>query len=82
LRDGPEAVRLAERACELSGGKETRYWGTLDAAYARTGKFDQAIATAEKTRQLASAAGQSELARAAESRLELYRKNQPFTETR
>ena len=30
-------VRLAERACQLRGEKEPRYWGTLDAAYAETG---------------------------------------------
>ncbi len=29
LRDGAEAVRLAERACELSGHREARFLGTL-----------------------------------------------------
>ena len=41
LRDGAEAVRLAERACRLSGGKEARFWGTLDAAYAEAGRFSR-----------------------------------------
>src|SRR5205085_1609999 len=33
LRNGAQAITLAERACALSA-KEARYWGTLDAAYA------------------------------------------------
>jgi len=77
-RNGTEAVRLAKKACELSHGKEARYWGTLDAAYAETGQFADAIATAEKTRQLAMAAGQNDLAKAAEERLALYKENKPF----
>lgn len=78
LRDGPEAVRLARKACELDGGKEARFWGTLDAAYAETGQFDKAIATATRTRDLAAASGQPELAAAAERRLKLYASKQPF----
>src|SRR5262249_52432949 len=34
FRNGTEAVQLAEGACELSGHKEARFVGTLDAAYA------------------------------------------------
>jgi tetratricopeptide (TPR) repeat protein len=77
-RNGTEAVRLAERACQLDGGKEARFWGTLDAAYAEAGRFDDAINTAEKARQLAAAANQSDLVKAAETRLGLYRNHQPF----
>ena len=78
LRDGAAAVRLAERACELSGGKEARFFGTLDAAYAEAGRFDEAIRTAEKAQQLAVVAGDKEVAAAAEQRLALYRKQQPY----
>ena len=78
LRDGAEAVRLAERACELTGGKEARFFGTLDAAYAEDGRFSEAITTAEKARGLALAAGDKAIAAAAEQRLTLYRKQQPF----
>jgi protein O-mannosyl-transferase len=78
VRNGPEAVRLAERACETSGGKEARFWATLDAAYAETGRFAEAISTAEKARDLAQAAHQDQVVRAAEARLALYRKQQPF----
>ncbi|HSU56029.1 MAG TPA: tetratricopeptide repeat protein [Candidatus Dormibacteraeota bacterium] len=78
IRNGAEAVRLAEHACQLAGGKEARYWGTLDAAYAEIGRFSDAISAAEKTRQLASTAGDTNLAAAADTRLTLYRKQQPF----
>ena len=55
-----------------------RFWGTLDAAYAEAGRFEEAVNTAEKVRKLAQAANQPELAKAAEQRLALYRKAQPF----
>lgn len=78
VRDGAEAVRLAESACQLSGGKEARFWGTLDAAYAEAGRFDEAVATATKARDLAQAAGQNDIAAAAEQRLQLYRQKKPY----
>jgi tetratricopeptide (TPR) repeat protein len=77
-RNGAEAVRLAEEACRLSGGKVARFWGTLDAAYAEAGRFEEAIATATKTRELALAAGQLDIAKAAEERMVLYRLRKPY----
>jgi hypothetical protein len=81
LRDGPAAVRLAERAREASGGQEARLWGTLDAAYAEAGRFPEAIAAAQKARELALTAGQEELAQAAEARLAGYRNHQAFRDS-
>ncbi len=78
LRNGPEAVSLAERACRLSGDKQPRYWGTLDIAYAEVGRFSDAIAAATKARDLAAAAGQTNAAQAAEARIQLYRQQRPF----
>jgi tetratricopeptide (TPR) repeat protein len=77
-RNGDEAVRLAAEACRLSGGRIARFWGTLDAAYAEAGRFEEAAATAAKTRELALAAGQPDIAKAAAERLALYRARQPF----
>jgi protein O-mannosyl-transferase len=79
LRDGAEAVRLAEEACRLSGGKEARFLGTLDAAYAEAGRFADAQATAAKARELALASGQPEIARQAEERIALYQSGKPCT---
>ena len=73
-----EPIRLAEKACELSGGKEARFWGTLDATYAAAGQFEQAIETAKKARELALAAGHADLAKAAEERMAFYQNHKPF----
>ena len=78
LRDGAEAVRLAERARDLTGGKEARCWGTLDAAYAEAGRFADALAAAAKACDLAQAAGQTDIARQAQERMALYRAGQPW----
>jgi len=78
VRNGTEAVTLGERACELTGGKEARFFGTLDAAYAEAGRFDDAIKTATKARELALASGQKEIAARAEQRLQFYRNHKPW----
>ena len=47
LRNGEEAVRLAERACRLTQYKEAILIGTLAAAYAEVGRFDKAVDAAD-----------------------------------
>jgi protein O-mannosyl-transferase len=78
VRDGPAAVILAERACQLSSNKESRFLATLDMAYAEAGRFAEAIATAEKSRELALSTGDEQGAQQAETRLALYRKHEPY----
>jgi Flp pilus assembly protein TadD len=78
LRNGCEAVRLAERACQLTQRKEPRFLGTLDAAYAEAGCFLEATRTAAETRALAESANQSDLAKAAEERLKYYQAGKAF----
>ena len=53
IRNGKEAVGLGERACRLTNYEQPFYLGTLAAAYAEAGRFNDAIATAEKARDLA-----------------------------
>jgi cytochrome c-type biogenesis protein CcmH/NrfG len=77
LRNGPEAVELAEAACRLSP-QEPRYLGTLDAALAEAGRFPEAIAAAEKARALAEAQNQPDIASQAGLRLALYREGKPY----
>src|ERR1051326_2017148 len=81
VRDTTEAIRLAEAACRLSGGNEARFFGTLDAAYAGAGRFEEAITTAQKARDLAVFAGQKQIAQQAEERLALYRARKPYYST-
>ena len=78
LRNGTEAVRLAERACQLTDSRNPHLLGTLDAAYAETGRFDDAIRTAEQVRSLAIALNDKSLAESAEKRKALYERKEPF----
>ncbi|MGO8835921.1 MAG: tetratricopeptide repeat protein [Limisphaerales bacterium] len=78
LCDGNEAVRLAGRACQLTGSREAYLMGTLAAAYAEAGRYNDAVATAEKARALALAQGQTEIAAKNEQLLELYKSGRAF----
>jgi protein O-mannosyl-transferase len=80
LRDGARAVELAERACKLTDYRETIMVGTLGAAYAEAGRFDDAIATAQKACTLATESGKTELLNINQNLLELYRQHQPYRE--
>ena len=78
FRDGAEAVRLAERACAMSSYKKPLYEETLAAAYAEAGRFDEAVATMARGRELALARGESELAERTLKLIEFYKLRQPF----
>jgi Tfp pilus assembly protein PilO len=78
LRNGPEAVRLAERACQQTQYKEIVPIRTLAAAYAEAGRFDDAVATARKALAMVLAQGPKELAARDEQLLELYKSGRPY----
>jgi protein O-mannosyl-transferase len=78
VRNGEEAVRLAESSCQVTGGQDLKALATLDAAYAEANRFEDAIATASKVRDLASSRGQAQVASAADSRLAEYRSRRPY----
>lgn len=80
VRDGARAVQLAERACEITGYKQTILVGTLAAAYAEAGRFDDATATAEKACALAASSGEQDLLQKTRQLLELYRAHKPYHE--
>ena len=80
LRNGAEAVRLAERACELTHDGEPLFIGTLAAAYAEAGRFPEAVTTAEKAAQLATSAGLKKVAEKNQQLLELYRAGKAYHE--
>lgn len=81
IRSPNEAVELAERAVELTGGSDPSVLDTLAAAYAATGQFDRAIATAERGLTLLSGGTDPELASTMSARLGLYRKRLPYRES-
>jgi len=80
LRDGPEAVRCAERACALTDYRQARMVGTLAAAYAAAGRFEEAVDTARRAIELALAAGDPHFAAANRQLLRLYEARRPYHE--
>lgn len=78
LRDGKKAVQLATRACELTQYQEALLIGTLAAAQAEAGQFPEAVATAERARDRATASGQPEIAQKNAELRELYRSGKSF----
>ncbi len=80
VRNGPLAVKYARHACELSHFKKTILIGTLAAAYAEAGQFDDAIATARKACGNASAQGETGLLKSNQELMTLYQNHQPYHE--
>ena len=78
LRNGADAVTLAERACRLTDFRQPLFLGTLAAAYAESGRFDAAIQTAERAQKLAATAGDRGLVERNEHLLEMYRQGKPY----
>jgi len=89
FRNGAEAVKLAARACELDHNRQPIFIGTLAAAYAEAGRFDEAAAAArqahdlaleraEKAANPADAKAAKELAARNLELLEVYRSRQPY----
>jgi protein O-mannosyl-transferase len=74
FRDGPEAVRLATRACELTGYNKPLFIGTLAAAQAEAGDFPSAIVTAERAAALATSLKLEDTAAKNRELIEQYRR--------
>ena len=81
LRQGAEAVRLAEQACELTLQREPQLLQTLAAAYAEAGRFADAVKTAEKARDLATADRLKDVVAKSAELLELFRAGKPYRTT-
>ena len=71
LRDGARALELAERLPRAAGGAAAADLDVLAAAYAETGRFEEAIEAATTARKLAQRAG-APVAREIRRRLESY----------
>jgi tetratricopeptide (TPR) repeat protein len=80
IRDGVQAVKYAGRACELTHYGMAPLVDTLAAAYAEAGRYDEAMAAAQKACALATAAGEPELLEKNQKLLALYRAHQPYHE--
>jgi tetratricopeptide (TPR) repeat protein len=80
LRDGPEAVRLAERVVSLSHSNDAGHLDTLAAAYAEAGQFSNAVVTARTALALARQTGLTNDVREISTRLALYKAGRPCRE--
>ena len=78
LRDGPKAVQLAEQALRISGDRIPIIFRTLAAAYAETGRFSEAIQTAQHGIELANNRGNPALASELQSSIYLYEGGKPL----
>jgi tetratricopeptide (TPR) repeat protein len=77
-RDGTEAVRLAEHACDLSERKIAALLDTLAAAYAETGDFPRATSAAEEALNRARSSSDNDAVKLSESILSYLRYNLPY----
>ena len=80
LLDADEAVRLAGRACELTGFKEAAFLDTLGAALAAAGRFGEAVESGEKALELAESEGLQGLGDGIRKRVELYKVGKAYRE--
>lgn len=77
VRDGNQAVKLAERANQSARGENPFFLSTLAAAYAEAGQFSKAIATAQNGAQLAQDQSRTRLAASILAELKLYQAGRP-----
>jgi Tfp pilus assembly protein PilF len=78
LRDGEQALELAEKACELTRFQDPLALDVLAAAHAECGRFQEAVLIARRALQTARAAGKHGLADAIRPHLEIYEQHQPL----
>jgi len=76
-----EAVRLAEKACKLVKSPDADLLDALAVAYAASGRFQQAINTAQAALRLAESSNQTQKAEEIRNRLNLYKESKPYIET-
>jgi Flp pilus assembly protein TadD len=78
IRNGVKAAQLAEQALQLSGGKSPLIFRTLAAAYAESGRFPEAIETAQRGLELAVRQGNAGLADDFRGNIVLYQAERPL----
>ena len=80
-RNGEEALAVAQRADRLTGGNQPEVLNTLAAAYAETGRFPDAIATASKALDLAKKQKKKELTETLPGEIALYKAGKPYRQS-
>ena len=80
MRDGKEAVELAEGVRAPGGNESPQFLDTLGAAYAEAGEYDKAVETARRALELPATKGDPSLAEGIQTRLKLYEAKTPYHE--
>ncbi len=80
-RNGALAVTLAEGACRRTHYQVTIMVGTLAAAYAEAGRFEDVISTVQKAITLARQNDESDLLQKDQELLALYLRHKPYHES-
>ena len=78
FRNGTEAVKMSERACELTGRQDPVKLKTLAAAYAETGRFGEATNTLRTAKDLAAKANRQELVKECSLMLERFERSESW----
>jgi spermidine synthase len=78
LRNGPEAVQLAEHGCAVTSRRDPMLLDTLAAAYAAAGRFAEAINAAQEALALARTTGDEATAVRTENLLRCFQSGRPF----
>jgi tetratricopeptide (TPR) repeat protein len=80
VRDPAQAIAFAERAVALTKKQDPASLDALAAAYAASGRFDQAVTTAQTAVELLNARGAHTAAAEISGRVVLYRQRQAFVD--
>ena len=81
VRNGAEAVALAEPAKDLTEAKNPFVLDTLALAYAEAGRFSDAARTVQEAINISNAANDADAVTAMRERLQLYQSGRPYRES-
>jgi hypothetical protein len=79
-RNGALAVKFAEDACRQTQFENPLMIGTLAAAYAEAGRFEDAISAAQRACDVAARSGEQDVVQRNQELLALYRNHQAYHE--
>jgi tetratricopeptide (TPR) repeat protein len=78
IRNGPEAIRLATQICRDTQFQQATYLDTLAAAYAESGRFSDAVATAHRALERAESGRHTAMAHEIRVRIKLYEQRSAY----